>query len=61
MDDNTRYEFETKLDMVRDEVDMLETELHEAVKVAFNWGATDWVKLNYFGFYNELTKEKTNE
>ena len=45
-----------KITALIDEVEALRSELDSAVEVAFNRGATEWVKLNYPEQYAKLSK-----
>lgn len=44
-----------------DKIDGLEADLHEAIKVAFKYGATDWVRLNYPEVFKTLNERKPEE
>lgn len=43
------------IEELEDEIEALDSELNEAIKVALNHGAIDWVRLNYPKHYERLT------
>jgi hypothetical protein len=45
-------------DLYADKVDDLESALKEAVRVAYDMGATEWVYANYRGWCFEWSEEK---
>lgn len=47
----------TLLEEAADKIDGLETDLCEAVRIAFKYGAKDWVKMNYPDIHEALTRE----
>lgn len=44
-------------DEMVDKIDGLSSDLDEAVRIAFKYGATDWVKMNYPALYENFTRE----
>lgn len=51
----------TELEALQDRVDGLESELSEAIKVAFRRGGTQWVEINYPEHFKRLHEEQTRE
>ena len=49
------------MDEALDIIDALSSELEEAIKVAFNRGARQWVSDNYPALFRELNKEIAND
>jgi hypothetical protein len=47
----------TKEELI-DKIEGLDSDLHEAVTVAYNRGATDWVERNYSKWYKVLELAK---
>jgi hypothetical protein len=43
---------------MKEKIECLETELHEAVRVAYNRGAKEWTRLNYPKLFKMFEKER---